>query len=74
MFEVCGKVTYVSLPRFKESRELKGFGFIEFESLEGAQAAVVRFRSHKSGTTSLSFVLILFSYASVPPPRYPSNA
>jgi La-related protein 7 len=38
-FGVCGRVVYVSLPRYKYTRYLKGFAFVEFESAESAQTA-----------------------------------
>ncbi|KAL8571345.1 hypothetical protein ACOMHN_064478 [Nucella lapillus] len=36
----CGAVTYISLPRFKATREIKGYAFVEFESPEQADKAV----------------------------------
>lgn len=39
VFSVCGKVVYVSLPRYTSTGDMKGFGFVEFETIEGAQAA-----------------------------------
>ena len=50
IFGACGKVTYVSLPRYKDTRDIKGFGFVEFATDAEACAAVERFRTHKSGT------------------------
>ncbi|XP_078576254.1 la-related protein 7-like isoform X1 [Branchiostoma floridae x Branchiostoma japonicum] len=38
-FSVCGKVAYISLPRFKTSGDTKGFAFIEFEKQEEAEKA-----------------------------------
>ena len=39
MFSVCGKVVYVSLPKYRTSGDLKGFGFVEFETVEEANKA-----------------------------------
>ena len=39
MFSACGKVAYVSLPKFRTTGDLKGFGFVEFETVEGAKMA-----------------------------------
>lgn len=39
LFSSCGKVVYVSLPRYPSTGDLKGFGFVEFETIEGAEAA-----------------------------------
>ena len=38
-FSSCGKVAYVSLPKYKTTGDIKGFAFVEFESKEGAEAA-----------------------------------
>lgn len=39
LFSVCGKVSYVSLPKYQTTGDLKGFGFVEFETEEGAKMA-----------------------------------
>ena len=39
VFKDCGKVVYVSLPKFKSSGDLKGFAFVEFENFKQAQNA-----------------------------------
>ncbi|KAH3869873.1 la-related protein 7-like [Dreissena polymorpha] len=39
VFSACGKVAYVSLPRYNSTGDLKGFAFIEFETTEGAEMA-----------------------------------
>ncbi|XP_070184512.1 la-related protein 7-like [Littorina saxatilis] len=39
-FSVCGKVNYVSLPRYKSSNDIKGFAFVEFETPEEAANAI----------------------------------
>lgn len=41
LFSRVGNVKYVSLPRFTESRVLKGFGFVEMESTEDAERVVM---------------------------------
>ncbi|XP_066305191.1 la-related protein 7-like isoform X1 [Branchiostoma lanceolatum] len=38
-FSVCGKVAYISLPRYKTTGDSKGFAFIEFEKQEAAEKA-----------------------------------
>eukprot|EP00057_Strongylocentrotus_purpuratus_P013086 XP_011667560.1 PREDICTED: la-related protein 7 isoform X3 [Strongylocentrotus purpuratus] len=38
-FSYCGKVVYVSLPRYKSTSDIKGFAFIEFETPEEADQA-----------------------------------
>ena len=35
-----GTILHVSLPRFKNNKELKGFGFIEFKTVDGARRAL----------------------------------
>ncbi|XP_045212248.2 la-related protein 7-like isoform X2 [Mercenaria mercenaria] len=55
LFSACGKVAYISLPRYPSTGDPKGFGFVEFETLEGAQAACQELNnppadfSHKAG-------------------------
>eukprot|EP01028_Stygiella_incarcerata_P000850 TRINITY_DN1134_c0_g1_i1.p1 TRINITY_DN1134_c0_g1~~TRINITY_DN1134_c0_g1_i1.p1 ORF type:complete len:336 (+),score=97.10 TRINITY_DN1134_c0_g1_i1:107-1114(+) len=45
IFTSCGRVVYVSLPRFKESQSIKGFAFVEFENeISAERAAVVKNR------------------------------
>ncbi|XP_014783177.1 la-related protein 7 [Octopus bimaculoides] len=39
VFSSCGMVTYVSLPRYKSTGDLKQFAFVEFETIKGAQRA-----------------------------------
>lgn len=43
IFSKFGKVAYVSLPRFKHNRMIKGFAFVEFEKESDAQAALTFF-------------------------------
>ncbi|XP_071829726.1 la-related protein 7-like [Apostichopus japonicus] len=38
-FKYCGNVTYVSLPRYKSTGDIKGFAFVEYETPEEAQRA-----------------------------------
>jgi RNA recognition motif-containing protein len=40
IFSTCGNVTYISMPRHKETRETKGFAFIEYEKEDDAACAV----------------------------------
>ncbi|XP_062849228.1 la-related protein 7 [Trichomycterus rosablanca] len=40
VFNKCGTVVYVSIPRFKSSGDPKGFAFVEFETSEQAQKAI----------------------------------
>ena len=35
-----GTITHISLPRFKNNKEFKGFGFIEFQKVEEAEKAL----------------------------------
>lgn len=39
LFSACGKVVYVSLPRYKTTKDPKGFAFVEFETVEAAKKA-----------------------------------
>ena len=43
LFSPCGNVVYVSLPRHKTTREIKGFAFVEFEKECEAEAALKMF-------------------------------
>ena len=38
-----GPVDYVSLPRYKHNRAIKGFAFVEFADVTGAESAIKRF-------------------------------
>lgn len=49
VFSSCGKVVYVSLPRFPTTGIFKGFGFVEFETIEGAQAACKELNNPPAG-------------------------
>lgn len=40
MFQACGKVLNVSLPRHKDTRKFKGFAFIEFATKAGPAKAI----------------------------------
>ena len=35
-----GTIVHISLPRFRNNKEFKGFGFVEFKSVEEAQKAL----------------------------------
>lgn len=39
-FEEFGKVTYISLPKFKTTNQLKGFAFIEYDQKSDAKKAI----------------------------------
>jgi RNA recognition motif-containing protein len=41
----ANRIKHVSIPRFKESRQGKGFAFIEFHTPEEAQTAVEMFNN-----------------------------
>ncbi|XP_053673487.1 la-related protein 7 [Anopheles nili] len=45
VFSGYGKVAYVSLPKFKHSRKIKEFGFIEFEEESSVQKALKAFET-----------------------------
>lgn len=49
LFSRFGSVVYVSLPKFKSTGDLKGFGFVEFESVEAATRAVNQVNSDPHG-------------------------
>jgi len=38
-FTKCGQVVYVSLPKYKTTGDPKGFAFVEFDTVDAAQAA-----------------------------------
>lgn len=44
IFSKFGKINYISLPRYKISRQLKQFGFVEFESKESVQKCLDCFK------------------------------
>ncbi|CAB4001880.1 la-related 7 isoform X7, partial [Paramuricea clavata] len=48
LFSACGNVVYVSLPRYKTTREIKGFAFVEFEKESEAEAALKMFAEKPS--------------------------
>ncbi|XP_049868028.1 la-related protein 7 [Pectinophora gossypiella] len=43
VFSVYGDVAYISLPKFKNSQKIKGYGFIEFKKPEDAQKCLNMF-------------------------------
>lgn len=43
IFQEFGQVAYVSLPKFKQSKEPKGFAFVEFEEEEAAKRCLEAF-------------------------------
>ncbi|XP_034019938.1 la-related protein 7 isoform X2 [Thalassophryne amazonica] len=40
VFTKCGRVVYISIPRYKTSGDSKGFAFVEFEKAEQARKAI----------------------------------
>ena len=55
LFSSCGKVTYVSLPKYKSTGDSKGFAFVEFEDTEGARKACEVYLSDNLSTFSPNF-------------------
>lgn len=45
VFSAYGKVAYVSLPKFKYSKKIKEFGFVEFEDESSVQKALKTFQA-----------------------------
>nr|XP_019526208.2 la-related protein 7-like [Aedes albopictus] len=45
VFSAYGKVAYVSLPKFKYSKKIKEFGFVEFEEESSVQKALKTFQA-----------------------------
>ncbi|KOX80581.1 La-related protein 7 [Melipona quadrifasciata] len=43
IFSQYGQVVYVSIPRFKINRKIKGFAFVEFDTVEGAKKCLKAF-------------------------------
>ncbi|KAI5643386.1 la domain-containing protein [Phthorimaea operculella] len=43
VFSEYGPVAYISLPKFKNSQKIKGYGFIEFNKPEDAQKCISKF-------------------------------
>lgn len=44
IFSQYGSVAYVSIPRYKRNKKLKGFAFVEFDSIEGAEKCLKAFQ------------------------------
>lgn len=40
MFNKCGNVVYISIPRYKSTGDSKGFAFVEFKTQAQAQKAI----------------------------------
>ncbi|XP_043553491.1 la-related protein 7 [Chiloscyllium plagiosum] len=40
VFSKCGNVVYISIPRYRTTGDPKGFAFVEFETVSGAQKAI----------------------------------
>jgi len=38
-FAKCGRVVYVSLPKYRSTGDTKGFAFVEFDTVDAAHAA-----------------------------------
>lgn len=40
LFEQYGKISYISMPKFQTTNQIKGFAFIEFEQKENSKQAI----------------------------------
>ena len=54
-FEQFGKISYISLPKFKSSDQPRGFAFIEFSEKESAKKAVEVYRFN----TKMVYLIIM---------------
>ncbi|XP_015589916.1 la-related protein 7 [Cephus cinctus] len=46
VFSQYGPIAYVSIPRYKSNKKIKGFAFVEFETVESADACLKAFREN----------------------------
>lgn len=60
-FAKCGQVVYVSLPKYKSTGDIKGFAFVEFDTMDAARAACLTMNSPPA------------TVAAVQPGRFPKS-
>lgn len=77
IFSRYDTVAYVSLPRYKSNRKLKGFAFIEFENIDGAEKCLKAFEEKDcilpSNTAPHELLSITTFSEDAPPPNELEN-
>lgn len=51
-FSVFGNISYISLPRYKQTKKIKEFAFIEFEQKASVEKAIAAFREFRGVITA----------------------
>ncbi|XP_015116136.1 la-related protein 7 [Diachasma alloeum] len=77
IFSRYGPIAYVSVPKYKTNKKIKGFAFVEFEAVEGAQECLKAFED-KACTlpphTSPQELLSITTFSEDDPPSGIDNA